>query len=203
MRKINAMHIQMEKCSGIMTRMMRAKPFRRSKGGGPVQSAYEVLGVKIHAPEAEVREAYRALARRWHPDRFPEGPERLWAEQKMVEINRVYKEAMQLSRSMAKPAEGQLCDVRHLVELGQLTAARQALMRIAQRTAEWNYLFGEVLYRLGEYKKAALYLGVAVHQSPDNPKYRSAYAAARTNQKNMLGAIKGAFSAWKTRMASR
>lgn len=170
-----------------------------------MQSAYEVLGVKIHAPEAEVREAYRALARRWHPDRFPEGPERLWAEQKMIEINRAYKEAMQSSRAMTKPAEGQLCDVRHLVEMGQLTAARQALMRIAQRTAEWNYLFGDVLYRMGEYKKAALYLGVAVHQSPDNPTYRSAYAAALTNQgqKNVLGTIKGAVSAWRTRWAGR
>lgn len=170
-----------------------------------MQSAYEKLGVRAHASEAEVRKAYRALARRWHPDRFAAGPERLWAEQKMTEINQAYKEAMALSRAQAKPEDGQLCDVRHLVEEGQLAAARQALMRIAQRTAEWNYLFGDVLYRLGEYKKAALYLGVAVHQSPDNPQYRSAYAAARTSQpqKKVVQSLRDAFSAWRTHRSAR
>lgn len=164
-------------------------------------SVYEVLGVRDHAPEAEVREAYRALARRWHPDRFSEGPERLWAEDRMMEINAAYSEALRLSRKRDQSAEGQLGDVRHLVELGQLTAARQALMRIAQRSAEWNYLFGDVLFRLGEYKKAALYLSVAVHQSPDNRQYRKAYAEARMNQaqRNVLHSIRDAFSSWKDR----
>ena len=51
-------------------------------------NAFEVLGVQANAQEAEIRKAYRELARRWHPDRFMEGPERMWAEQKMTEINK-------------------------------------------------------------------------------------------------------------------
>lgn len=168
-------------------------------------SVYEVLNVKSDASESEVREAYRALARRWHPDRFAEGPERLWAEQKMVEINQAYQEALTASRAMARPAEGQLCVVRRLVEMGQLTAARQALMRIAQRSAEWNYLFGEVLYRLGEYKKAALYLRVAAHQSPENHQYRNAYAAARMNQaqRQVTRSLKNVLSVWRPSSRAR
>lgn len=168
-------------------------------------SVYEVLNVKSNASETEVREAYRALARRWHPDRFQEGPERLWAEQKMIEINQAYQEALTAARAQDRPAEGQLCDVRHLVELGQLSAARQALMRIAQRSAEWNYLFGDVLYRLGEYKKAALYLRVAAHQNPENPEYRNAYTIARMNQaqKQVVRSIKGVFSAWRSASRAR
>ena len=50
-------------------------------------SAYEILGIEKNACEGEIRSAYRKMARRWHPDRFPEGPERMWAEQKMTTIN--------------------------------------------------------------------------------------------------------------------
>ena len=48
---------------------------------------YTTLGVTAASSDEEIRQAYRALARRWHPDRFPEGPERMWAEQRMIEIN--------------------------------------------------------------------------------------------------------------------
>ena len=164
-------------------------------------SAFETLGVKTTASEKELHEAYHALAKRWHPDRFAPGPEKMWAEEKMIEINKAYHEAVCLCRShapvVAKSDIHPLGDVRHLVELGQLAAARQALMRVAQRDAEWNYLFGSVLYRLGERKKAVLYLSVATHQQPDNRQYRDAYLSARIHEveKKVTRPIAGAFHA--------
>ena len=45
--------------------------------------AYEILNVPVTATRAEIRAAYRALARRWHTDRFMQGPERDWANDQM------------------------------------------------------------------------------------------------------------------------
>lgn len=156
-------------------------------------SAFEVLGVPATAGVCEIRKAYRDLARRWHPDRFMAGPERLWAEKRMTEINNAYKEALNIASGAGSspsdkpiPEREQLADAKRLIELGQLSAARQALLRIATRSAEWNYLFGAVLFKLGEYEKAVLYLGIASRQRPQSQQYKSAYHSAeqiRTQQK--------------------
>ena len=54
-------------------------------------NGYEVLKIPVTATRDDIRAAYRALARRWHPDRFAEGPERDWANEKMAEINAAYQ----------------------------------------------------------------------------------------------------------------
>lgn len=152
---------------------------------------YSVLGLKKGATEEEVRHAYRQMARRWHPDRFPAGPERMWAEDKMAEINQAHREivsgeAGRLSSAHASSASEseQLQDVRKLMDLGQNSAARQALMRMESRSAEWNYLFGAVLMRLAEYEKSVLYFGIAMRQRPENAQYRAAFASAQSIRDN-------------------
>ncbi len=55
---------------------------------GPVKDYYAALGVDPQASEAEIRQAFRRLARRFHPDLNPDSPE---AEAKFREINEAYK----------------------------------------------------------------------------------------------------------------
>ena len=146
--------------------------------------AFKVLGIDKTSSEEEVRRAHRELARRWHPDRFPEGPERMWAESRMIQINLAFEDALRQCRqgegalNQSTPEREQLEDVRALLGLGQVAAARQALMRVSTRSAEWNYLFGVVLLRLGEIEKAVLYFGIATRQRPVNAQYQSAYLSA-------------------------
>src|SRR5438105_9702418 len=53
--------------------------------------SYLVLGVTPGASPEEIKRAYRALARRWHPDRVQgDDAARRLAESKLREINRAY-----------------------------------------------------------------------------------------------------------------
>ena len=142
---------------------------------------YALLGMEPGCSPEQLREAHKQLVRRWHPDRFQEGPERMWAEQKMAEINSAYQAIGKgVQRSLAAgQSSGQDYDrVRRLLSTGQLSAARQTLLELPLRTAEWNYLFAAILAQSGERKKSILYFGVAAHQAPENVKYRTAYLRA-------------------------
>jgi len=64
--------------------------------------SYEVLGVRRDASTAEIRDAYRALVKKWHPDRFADDPERQrLAEKRLTEINQAFARAKD---SPSKPA---------------------------------------------------------------------------------------------------
>ena len=147
-------------------------------------NAYAVLNVPPTATKAEIRAAYRALARRWHPDRFMEGPERDWANEKMAEINAAYRACLREPTQCADAEEEGRALRRNeeLIDGGQYPLARRKLMDIATRCAEWNYLFGAVLMKTSEVQKALIYLSVAAHQQPDNQKYARALQEAQSAQ---------------------
>lgn len=144
----------------------------------------ELLGVTPGASAGEIRVAYLRMARRWHPDRFAPGPERMWAEDKMIAINQAYAQlASEASPRCAAlpltPEQEQLNRASELLKEGRAREARGALSKMAIRNCEWNYLFGATLMRQGEYHKAAIYFSVAANQRPDNETYRAAYHSAQ------------------------
>ena len=146
---------------------------------------YELLGVAPTATRAEVRNAYRSLARRWHPDRFMEGPERDWASEKMAEINAAYRACLNGQANTCADIEAEKRALRRIEEMidgGEYKSARSMLMNLATRCAEWNYLFGAILMKTSDVKKALIYLSVAAHQQPENAKYARALADARARE---------------------
>ena len=57
-----------------------------------IARAYTTLGLRLGASQAEVKEAYRTLVKKWHPDLFVDKPKlQKQAEEKMQLINEAYK----------------------------------------------------------------------------------------------------------------
>lgn len=59
---------------------------------------YEVLNIPNTATDEEVKKAYRALARKYHPDNYHDNPLADLAQEKMKEVNAAY-DAIQRERS--------------------------------------------------------------------------------------------------------
>ena len=58
-----------------------------------MKDPYKVLGVPSSATDEEVKNAYRSLARKYHPDNYgDDNPLKELANEKMQEINAAYDE---------------------------------------------------------------------------------------------------------------
>lgn len=156
-------------------------------------NGYEVLNIPVTATRDEIRAAYRALARRWHPDRFMPGPERDWANGKMADINAAYRlclNGLRDARMSADSEDEALRRVQKLIDDGHYQSARKLLMDCHTRCAEWNYLFGAVLLNQNDLQKALIYLTVAAHQAPGSVKYaRALREAQRQDSTSRLAAL--------------
>ena len=51
---------------------------------------YEILGIKEDASEAEIKAAYKAMVKKYHPDRYQDNPLSDLAEEKLREVNEAY-----------------------------------------------------------------------------------------------------------------
>ena len=52
---------------------------------------YRILGVKPTDSDETIKEAYRKLARKYHPDKYADGDLKELAEEKMKEVNAAYE----------------------------------------------------------------------------------------------------------------
>lgn len=155
---------------------------------------YEVLGVEPGADEETVKKAYRALAKKYHPDRYANSPMQETAAEKMKQINEAYdmitKGQASGGSSGGYNAGGyntggynaggyrynfttSFQTVRMLISMGQYDAALNMLNALPQE-AEWYYLRGLISLRRGYYDQAYSDLEKASNMDPSNVEYRSA-----------------------------
>ena len=163
---------------------------------------YKVLGISPGASDDEVKEAYRRLARKYHPDNYVNNPLSDLATEKMKEINEAYDEIQRQRkgggstggyRQSYSSGSSPFADIRRLINLNRLGDAEELLDGIAagQRNAEWNYLKGIVNYRKGWLDNAVTYLSNACNMEPGNMEYRSTLNRLLQQQNGYTGQSAG------------
>lgn len=148
------------------------------------KNPYEVLGVSQNASEAEIKAAYRELAKKYHPDNYQDSPLADLAEEKMKEINEAYEEIMQAKKNGSNASGGynnsyntssEYANVRQLIQQNRLDEAERILDGITgDHSAEWYFLRGMCYFRRGWAQQAAQYFQRACTMEPNNMEYRQA-----------------------------
>lgn len=128
--------------------------------------ACQILAVDINATPAQIKDAYRNLARQWHPDRFIDPIEKQAAEERFKQINAAYE-------YLKKEIEA--------IDIGfaQSSNVKSDFRSTAKRESSSTHLTAEELYQeastLGKnrhYEEAIVILGLAIKLSP---RYSKAY----------------------------
>ena len=154
---------------------------------------YSVLGVSPNASDDEIKSAYRALAKKYHPDNYINNPLADLAQEKMKEINEAYdtiekmragKSSSGSSHSYSNNADPTYQQIRNAISSGNILLAEQLLNSCKTRDAEWNFLMGMLSYRKGWFDDARRYIDIACSMNPSNMEY----AQARAQIKNMHAA---------------
>lgn len=162
-----------------------------------MKDPYSILGVSKDATDEEIKNAYRDLVRKYHPDKYRESDLADLAEEKMKEVNAAYDE-IQAMRSKKKGkhsgrsssdygdfggngGEGIYAEIRRAVNSGDIMKAQNLLNSVptAERNAEWNFLVGCVMLRRGYYVDAQRYFDIACQMEPMNEEYRRAADSLR------------------------
>ena len=143
------------------------------------ETYYDILGVEIKADVDELKRAYFALARKFHPDRYHSvGGETL------ERIQHAFSELAQAHETLKNPESRELYDFRMRKELADREMARKAgtagnsqqSLQFAQ--ASENFEHGYTLLMDGEPLAATQFLARAAHYAPKNARYRAYYGKA-------------------------
>lgn len=162
----------------------------------------KVLGINEGASQEEIRAAYLALVKKYHPDKYTDPDLKQIANEKLVEVNEAYE--MLTKKGSSNSASGRrqynntygysgqgssysgpeaeaFSCARAFINQNNLRAAKAVLDSIAVRNAEWYYLYGIIYLREGWYDKANEYITRAYTQEPGNSDYATAYYSLRNS----------------------
>lgn len=148
---------------------------------------YEVLGVSPNDDEDTIKKAYRALVKKYHPDRYANTPMADMANEKLKEINLAYDTICGKAQPQQDAYSGQggysgynsaafeasFENVRRLISMRSLAAA-EAMLNSLPQNAEWFYLMGVICLNRGWYSRAKEFITRACTLDPNNAEYRAA-----------------------------
>lgn len=163
-----------------------------------IEDPYKVLGVSPDASDEEIKRAYRALAKKYHPDLNP-GDET--AAKKMQQVNAAYEQIknpdkgrqgggysqydpfggfggyggyyQQTHRETGSGDQYQTAAYNY-IRFGRYQEALNALQNSPERNARWYYLSALANDGLGNQVTALEHIRRAVSMEPDNQTYLDA-----------------------------
>lgn len=167
-----------------------------------MRDPYQVLGVSANASDDEIKKAYRALSRKYHPDANVNNPNKEAAEEKFKEVQQAYDQIMKEKQSGGAYGSGYNYGYGNggyrysyngnggygsaNAESNQMRAAanyianryyREAVnvlegIALSERGARWYYYSALANQGLGNNIMAKQYAGQAVQMEPSNFEYR-------------------------------
>lgn len=169
-----------------------------------MQDPYKVLGIDRNATDEEIKSAYRALAKKYHPDNFVNSPIADVAEEKMKEVNEAYQQIQDerqeksgggnsYGRTQYSTNTGdrsahasQYIHVRELINAGKTNEANEILdsIPVYDRNAEWNFLKGCIQTQKGWYYEAQQSFDAACAMDPNNTEYQDAQFRMKNASQN-------------------
>ena len=157
-----------------------------------IDDPYMILGVSPHATDDEIKQAYRRLAKQYHPDRNPGDAE---AARKMQQINAAYEQiknpekaqqshgygssyggydpfggSYQRSHSQSQGDSYQQAAYNY-IRYGRYREALNVLSSSQEKNARWYYLSALANSGLGNQITALEHIRRAVSMEPDNQEY--------------------------------
>ena len=152
---------------------------------------YRILGVSESDSDEKIKDVYRELCRKYHPDVCSDSMSKEQAEAKMAEINAAYDEIMLMRKKGGSYGGGsygsgsygggysqsQFADVRRLINAQRIAQAEEILEGVphSSRNAEWYFLKGSILYSRGWMNDAFSHFETATRMEPQNREYAAAY----------------------------
>ena len=163
-----------------------------------IDDPYKILGVSPNASDEEIKQAYRRLAKQYHPDRNPGDEE---AAKKMQQINAAYEQIKNPPQSGSYGGYSQYDPfggfggyqqqgygsgdtgdnyqkaAMNYIRFGRFQEALNALNNSSDRNARWYYLSALANNGLGNQVTALEHIRRAVSMEPDNREYLNALNA--------------------------
>ena len=161
---------------------------------------YSVLGISRDASDEEVKKAYRALSRKYHPDANINNPDKDKAEEKFKEVQQAYDQIMKEREYGSGYGGGDPFNsgfagfggygrqnntwqdeesvrrqaAANYIQSGHYQEAMNVLKDLKQRNGEWYYLSAMANMGVGNNVNALEMMRTAVNLEPNNQMYRMA-----------------------------
>jgi molecular chaperone DnaJ len=153
---------------------------------------YEILGVAPHASKEEIRNAYRELVKKYHPDKYMDNPLADLAQEKLKDINEAYEFLMNNhsesnnnsgynNRNYHHNRDNTFQEVRNLIQVKNWEAAYSLLQTLDPKHPDWFFLNGVIALNKGWYQQAFDNIQTALRMDPGNPEYLSVWNNLQKN----------------------